>query len=250
MEWLPAIPRVRKIKTGKLRQMKGRPVTAEEFKAMLLATAEVVGAQAAPSWRYLLRGLWESGLRLGVLLNVHWSNGEYIVPSWPRGDLPILSIPKAMQKNDTEEAIPLLPGFERLLLRTPAYNRGGWAFNPLSLQTKVGRKIRHARVSAEWVGKVISEIGEKAGVVVQPAAGDNPAKFASAHDMRRSCADRLVAAGVPEREVAAIMRHASVETTRRHYAPGNVQRTASVIRERLAHGRQELPQATLATVGR
>jgi integrase len=59
-------------------------------------------------------------------------------------------------------------------------------------------------------------------------------KFASAHDLRRSCAERLVSAGIPEREVSRILRHASVETTRRHYAPGTVQESARIIRERLA----------------
>jgi integrase len=54
------------------------------------------------------------------------------------------------------------------------------------------------------------------------------------HDLRRSCAERLVAAGIPEREVARVLRHASVETTRRHYAPGNVQESAGIIRKQLA----------------
>jgi integrase len=66
-----------------------------------------------------------------------------------------------------------------------------------------------------------------------PLKGDKKAKYASAHDLRRSCATRLVDAGVPEREVAVIMRHASVETTRRHYVPTNVQRSANIIREKL-----------------
>jgi integrase len=233
MEWLPAVPRVRKIKTSRVRQMKGRPITTAEFGEMLKATEAVVGALAAPSWRHTLRGLWESGLRLGELLHVHWTDKRYIVPAWADGSLPVLRIPSDMQKNDTEEAIPLLPGFEALLQRTPDDQRTGWAFNPLSLQTKLGRTVRHPRASSEWVGKVIGEIGVKAGVVVLTETGGKSAKFASAHDLRRSCADRLVAAGVPELEVSAVMRHASVETTRRHYAPGNVQRSAGVIREKL-----------------
>jgi integrase len=78
------------------------------------------------------------------------------------------------------------------------------------------------------------EIGREAGIVVAPAASEDDAtKFASAHDLRRSCADRLVFAGVEEREIAAIMRHASADTTRRHYAPGNVQRSAELIRRKL-----------------
>ncbi|WP_145064022.1 tyrosine-type recombinase/integrase [Adhaeretor mobilis] len=101
-------------------------------------------------------------------------------------------------------------------------------------RSKHSRNKSSARLSPEWVGKVISEIGKRAGVVVQPASGAKAAKFASAHDLRRSCADRLISSGVPEREVAAVMRHASVETTRRHYAPSKVQRSAGVIREKLS----------------
>ena len=81
--------------------------------------------------------------------------------------------------------------------------------------------MRYQRPNAEWVGKVITRIGKAAGIIVQPAKGTNPAKHASAHDLRRSCAERLVAAGVPEREVARVLRHASVETTRKHYVAGN-----------------------------
>ena len=229
MGWLPAVPKLKRIKTTKLRHMKGRPLTEAEFRQLIDATEAIVGQAAAPSWRYLLRGLWESGLRLSEILHVHWSDAEFIVPTWGDG-LPTLAIPAEMQKNATEEFIPLLPGFEALLLKTPPEQRIGWAFKPLSLQIAVGRKPRHGRLTAEWASKVICEIGEASGIVVAPATGGKPEKFASAHDLRRSCADRLVAAGVPEREVAAVMRHASVETTRRHYAPGNVQRTAEVIR--------------------
>jgi len=232
--WLPAVPRVKLVKTAKLKHMKGRPLTADEFRAMIDATPKVVGAKAAPSWRYLLRGLWESGLRLSEIFHVHWSDPKFIVPQWRDGEHPTLAIPAPMQKNATEESIPLLPGFERLLLRTPVDQRNGWAFNPLSLQYAVGRRPRHGRMNAEWASKVISEIGRESGVVVAPAAhGNDAAKFASAHDLRRSCADRLVAAGVEEREIATIMRHASADTTRRHYAPGNVQRSAELIRRKL-----------------
>jgi hypothetical protein len=44
----------------------------------------------------------------------------------------------------------------------------------------------------------------------------------------------MIAAGVPEREVARIMRHASIETIRRFYAPGNVQQSAGILRQRQA----------------
>ena len=62
-----------------------------------------------------------------------------------------------------------------------------------------------------------------------------PVKYVSAHDLRRSCAERLQDAGVPPLVICRVLRHASWETTRKHYAPGNVQRDARVLRERLAN---------------
>lgn len=240
MQWLEAVPKVRKVKTSKLKHMKGRPITLEEFERMRMATAAVVGDQAAESWKHLLRGLWESGLRLDELLHVSWDDPACIMPVWQRGSLPVLRIPAAMQKNDTEEAIPMVEGFEEVLTETPEHDRRGWVFNPASLQTKYKRRPSGNRPEAEWVGKVITKIGTKAGIMVEPAkgkpgtAGYKPPKYASAHDYRRAFADRLAAAGVPERDLAAIMRHSSVETTRRHYAPGNVQRSAGAIRQKMA----------------
>ena len=187
MGWLAAVPKVRKVKVSKLRQMKGRPITDREFRKMLGKVESVVGADAGPSWRYVLRALWESALRLDELMHLHWSDGRYIVPKWFAGELPVLAIPAAMQKNDTEESIPLLPGFEVLLLETPEPQRFGWVVNPMSLQTMLGRRVRHQRPDAEWVGKVISRIGKAAGVVVRPAVGNGEPKYASAHDLRRSC---------------------------------------------------------------
>jgi integrase len=231
--WLPAVPKVRKLKISKLRQMKGRPITGEEFDRMLAKVKGEVGADAEGSWKYMLRGLWESGLRLDELMHVHWSDEQYIVPQFPRGALPVLAIPADMQKNATEESIPLLPDFEALLLETPGQDRSGWVFNPASLQLKLGRRVLHRRPDAEWVGKVISRIGRVAGVILQPAKRGGKPKFASAHDLRRSYAERLITAGVPEREVSRVLRHASTETTRRHYTPGTVQGSAGIIRTRL-----------------
>jgi hypothetical protein len=111
-------------------------------------------------------------LRLDELMHLHCSDTRYTVPQWPRRELPMLCIPATMQKNETEESIPLLPGFERLLLTTPEPQRFGWLANPMSLQTKLGRSVRYQRPDAEWVGKVVSRIGKQAGIVVQPSKAD------------------------------------------------------------------------------
>ena len=112
-------------------------------------------------------------------------------------------------------------------------DRTGWVFNPASLQTRIGRRVRHERFDAEWVGKVISRIGQAAGVIVDQAdeRTGRPIKYASAHDLRRSCGERLRNAGVPPLVICRVMRHASWETTRKHYAPGDVQQDAGVLRQ-------------------
>lgn len=242
--WLPNAPRVRKIKTPKQKVMKGRPITAAEFQKMLDATAKVVGDAAAESWRHVLRGLWQSALRLDELMHVSWDKPGTIRPVWKDGQHPILDIPAAMQKNDTEESIPLLPWFEAVLDETPAEQRSGWVFNPASLQLKLGRGTRHGRPDAEWVGKIIGRIGKEAGVEVEAADGrtGRPTKYATAHDLRRSCGERLRDAGVPPLVITRVMRHSSWETTRKHYAPGNVQSDAQVLRKLLGSGDEKTPK--------
>jgi len=229
--WLPEAPKLRKIKTSKQKTMKGRPITQAEFQQMLAATSSVVGAEAAESWKYVLRGLWASALRLDEIMNVSWDQLGTIRPVWKRNQLPILEIPAAMQKNDTEEAIPLLPWFEEVLLEIPSEERAGWVFRPRSLQSRVGRKVRNERPNTEWVGKVISKIGKTAGIIVEPAdkRTGRSEKYASAHDLRRSCGERLREAQVPPLVICRVMRHSSWETTRKHYAPGDIQKDAEAL---------------------
>jgi integrase len=239
--WLPNAPKLRKIKTPKQKVMKGRPITADEFQKMLDATAKVVGDKAAGSWKHVLRGLWDSALRLDELMHVSWDKPGTIRPVWKDGQHAILEIPAAMQKNDTEESIPLLPWFEAVLKETPTDQRKGWVFNPSSLQLKMGRKVRHQRPDAEWVGKVIARIGKEAGIEVEPADDrtGRPTKYATAHDLRRSCGERLRDAGVPPLVICRVMRHSSWETTRKHYAPGNVQSDAEVLQKMLGRDSEQ-----------
>ncbi len=230
-QWLPAPVRIRKLKTPRLKMMKGRPISAAEFEAMLNSTATVVGDAAAESWKHVMKGLWTSALRLEELMHVSWDKPGSIRPVWKNGSFAVLEIPAAMQKNDTEENIPLLPWFETLLLATPENQRHGWIFNPQSLQLKLGRRVRHHRPDAEWVGKVLTRIGKTAGVEVE-AADDRTgrrAKYASAHDLRRSCGERLRNVGVPPLVICRVMRHSSWETTRKYYAPGDIQSDAKVL---------------------
>jgi len=229
--WLPEEPKLQKLKAPKRRAMKGRPLTETEYQQLLEAIEVIVGHEALPSWKYLIRGLYESALRIDELMHVSWDLHNTIQPIWPSGQLPLLEIPAALQKNDMEESIPLLPGLESLLLETPESERTGWIFQPASLQLKVGRKPKQTRPTTKWVGKVVSSIGKQAGIVVRSADENTgrPEKYASAHDLRRTCAQRLRDAGVPPLVICRVMRHSSWETTQKHYAPGDVQNDAKIL---------------------
>lgn len=230
---LPSVPKIPRIKTSKLKAMKGRAISGEEFERLLAATSKVVGQDATESYQYVLRGLWASALRIGELMAVSWDIPDTIQPRWAKRREPVLQIPAGQQKNDTEQSIPLTPWFDDLLSATPPRLRTGWVFNPASMNYRLNRPPRVERPSPEWVAKVISRIGRKAKIVV--ATGSNGAfKYCSAHDLRRSCGQRMSDAGVPERVIQAVLRHESWETTQKFYVAGNVQADARVLREKLA----------------
>lgn len=168
----------------------------------------------------------------GELMHVSWDKPRTIRPVWLTDKSPLLEIPASMQKNDTEQTIPLLPWFEDVLLEVEQEHRTGWVFTPASIQLKLGRGVRHSRPKTDWVARIISRIGKAAGIVVEEANArtGRPEKYASAHDLRRSCGERLRNSGVPPLLICRVMRHSSWETTRRHYAPGDVQSEAETLR--------------------
>jgi integrase len=92
------------------------------------------------------------------------------------------------------------------------------------------------RLTKERVGRVISMIGEEANVVVirTDARTGKRQKFASAHDLRRGCAQRLINAGVSAETLKVVMRHRDFATTERHYgATRSAQAAAAEVHERL-----------------
>lgn len=94
-----------------------------------------------------------------------------------------------------------------------------------------GEKLRRQgqRMTKEYVGKVISRIGETAGIVVQieDSRLKKRQKFASAHDIRRGVAQRLINCGVSAESLKVIMRHKNFATTERHYGAIRSAQTAA-----------------------
>ena len=75
--WIQSIPDVEKLEVDDV--MKARPVTGEEFDRMIEVTPSVVGDAAADSWIFALRILWESGFRVGDLVDFSWDDERRII---------------------------------------------------------------------------------------------------------------------------------------------------------------------------
>lgn len=100
-------------------------------------------------------------------------------------------------------------------------------FNPLPIRPWRTNQLVEARV-----GKVVSEIGEKAGVKVNTEAHTGRVKYASAHDLRRSFGERWAVQVMPQ-VLKELMRHESIETTMKYYVGRNAETTAAALYQAL-----------------
>ena len=75
------------------------------------------------------------------------------------------------------------------------------------------------RLTKERVGRITAIIGKEAGIIVQQPDHRTyqKVKYASAHDLRRGCAQRLINVGVSAETLKVIMRHRDFATTERYY---------------------------------
>lgn len=231
---VPVFPKQKKDKAKAKRHMKGRPITAEEFDRMIAAVEKIFPsykneermadqkAASIESIRYLLNGLWVSGLRLGEALVLTWDQWADGIRIQVDGPDVFLLIDSEDQKNRETELHPVTPDFSDFLLSTPPSNRHGFVFNP-----KRARKVsRRVDTVSDW----IVDVGEKAGVKVDQK--DGQPVYASAHDLRRAFGDRWSRIVEPL-ELRDLMRHASVATTEQFYLAKRAKRTATSLRKRL-----------------
>lgn len=197
--------------------MKGRPITAEEYDRLVAKIPDVCQAEGVASWERLLKGLWVSGLRLEEAMKLHWTSDEHIAVDTTSGKYVMLRIQFHAQKSRRFELLPIDPEFAKFLLETEPKDRKGFVFNPRPLKVPF-----EVRPSAEWVGKIISRLGKKAGVKV------NGTKFASAHDFRRAFGTRLSLDVMPA-VLQALMRHKSIQTTMQFYVGRNAESIADQV---------------------
>jgi integrase len=241
---VPKIRRPQRAKKAGRTSSKGRPITAEEFDRLLAKVPEALAQSrrskratdratrehqgSAPrlthrtrtdnvpieinpavveSWRYYLKGLWLSGLRLEESLLLDWTRGDR-----PRVDLtgrrPMLRIPAECEKGHRDRLLPITPDFAEFLLQTPPAERRGPVFLPLTL---AGNRMAPAKA-----GKIVTLIGESARVLVHTDPRTGKVKYASAHDLRRSFGNRWAKRVMPA-VLQRLMRHESIETTMAFY---------------------------------
>ncbi|MBC8116325.1 MAG: site-specific integrase [Candidatus Saccharimonas sp.] len=310
--WITAVPKLQKLEVEEV--MKGRPITGEELERMLDVTPKIVGQSVASSWQFALRILWESGFRVGDLMNFSWDDERHIHPVWPKrqGQHATVVIPSS-QKNGRVQEIPLLPGLNAVLMTVPEKDRTGWIANPQPIEYELpkqsewfrptegdlrelirnysnrsialacgvsdmavrkwlataklmrtaefhrdtgeirpdkvqqlrDRSVRSSghkaqrnteRLTKERVSRLIALIGEEAKIIVRQANPDlgQRVKHASAHDLRRGCAQRLINLGVSAETLKVIMRHADFATTEKFYgAMRSAQAAATEVHSKL-----------------
>jgi integrase len=205
MGMLPAVPKIEMPRKAKGQTLaRARAVTTEEYERMI-AACDKARPQDAAAWKRYLTGLWLSGLRLDESLRLSWELEDGFIVDFS-GRRPAFRIYAQSQKSRRDEILPMTPDFaEWLLASTPEGERGGRVFKLDGLRT--GKSITPKRVI-----KIISNIGRKAGVVVNKA----DEKYATAHDLRRAFGTRWAKKVMPA-VLKKLMRHASIETTMGYY---------------------------------
>lgn len=224
---------------SKAKGSKGRAPTGEEFERMKSMTASVVGKEAAPSWSYLLDGLWWSGLRLAEAVNLRWESAN-LADMWVDLDSspPMFHISQGRDKTK-DRIFPVAREFAEFLMGVPKSKRKGLVFNPLPW----GKSDPGERPTEERIGKTIAIIGEDAGVKVAERKLREPrrqkvrvgetgnrrwgwvesaalTKHATAHDLRRAFGFRWALRVLPP-VLMELMRHESIQTTMQFYVGRN-----------------------------
>jgi integrase len=218
MGMLPGVPAVVMPKKAKgMTLMRGRPIKEDEFTRMS-AAATIARPRDWQYWQHYLEGLWLSGLRLEESTVLSWGEDAEISVDFS-GRRPRLRIYAEADKGQRDRLLPMTPDFAQFLLKTPIVERTGRVFRLLGLNT--GRPITPKRVS-----RIVSAIGEEAGVVVNEAEE----KYGSAHDLRRSFGTRW-ASRVKPATLQLLMRHKSIETTLKYYVSQDADEVADQLWE-------------------
>lgn len=229
---VPEFPKLKQARKAKA--MKGRAITAEEFERMLKAVDRMREIQREPM-RFLLRGLWLSGLRIGESLSLTWDQWGDGIRVDTSGEFVVLMIDAEDEKGGRDREYPVTPDFEEFLLSVPEDERVGHVFNPV-MRGGVCHRL-------DTISRAVASVGKAAGVKVDQSKKKDRKTgklkvipvFASAHDLRRAFGYRWARRVMPM-VLKELMRHESVTTTEKYYVGIQAQETARHLREVMPGG--------------
>ena len=200
------VPKFKMLPAGKGKKMRNRPITETEFQKMLEA-CKAIRPHDYERWQRLLTGLWFLGIRISEALALSWdSDAGFGIDLG--GLYPAFRIFGEAQKNGQDQICPIAPDGAEFLLQTPQNQRRGFVFDLSGPNTAPGENLSDKRVV-----RIISNIGQAAGVVVDERSG----KCATSHDFRRAFASRWARKGISTLILAQMMRHSSASTTESYY---------------------------------
>ncbi|QDU25602.1 Tyrosine recombinase XerC [Anatilimnocola aggregata] len=214
LELIVRMPSVPKGVRGSVpKTMKGRPLSPIEFEQFLEAIQHVVGVEQGAAWSFFSRGLWWQGLRVGEALNLSWDRHDRHRIDLTTQAHPVIWIRGQLEKGKRDRMHPVAPEFAELLRQVPEEERCGQVF-------------RLPGVARSTVSHVGAAIGRRAGLLVRKDALTGKEKYASFHDLRRSCALRWAAHLSPQ-DLMEFMRHSSMQVTMDYYVGQRAMEVAS-----------------------
>jgi len=211
--WIAGVPVVEKLNVDDV--MKGRPISGEEFERMLEVVPNVVGSESASSWQFALRILWESGFRVGDLMDFAWDNDRHIRPVWPpRKSLhPTLVIPST-QKNGRVQEIPMLPGLDELLSGIPKQNRTGWIASPQPIQYEIRCHDLYVRPTDADLRSLVAHYSNCSIARACGVTDTSVRKWLNSAGFRRDREFQINTGGIPPGEFVSIRKRAQQRRSR------------------------------------
>lgn len=206
MEFVAKCPRIRFDPEPKGAKMKGGHVSEADFLRALEVLPEVVPTEAVESWRFYLRGMWESGLRLKESLGLSWDDPErsHVDLSTPRGEK--IVIRAECEKGRQNRIWPMPPRLALLLRTVPSERRTGLVFRIAG--------PRGGLTDDKTVSRTAGKIFERAGV---QAVFGATSRRATLHDLRRTFILRMKRELQDRYDLQRISRHNDFSTTEDYY---------------------------------
>lgn len=228
---VPEFPKLKKARKAKA--MKGRAVTAEEFERMLAAVDSVKNCDAS-GMRFLLNGLWVSGLRLGEAISLTWDTWADGIRVDMSGESAVLLIAAEDEKGGQDREYGVAPEFDDFLKAVPEADRTGHVFNVKLARGVVCRNSNTVSRKIVAIGKAANvKVDQRQAINRKTKKRETRIVWGSAHDLRRAFGHRWAKRVMPM-VLKELMRHQTVLTTEKYYVGIKAQETAQHLREVMA----------------